>query len=90
MINGTKKSNMDLNNLNENFKKERDSLKQLRKYIENNFEFVGKDFSRKVREIYYDKNTKKTIYGTTTEEERAELQEEGIELLSIPWVNKDN
>ena len=74
----------------ENFKKERDSLKQLRKYIENNFEFVGKDFSRKVREIYYDKNTKKTIYGTTTEEERAELQEEGIELLSIPWVNKDN
>ena len=81
---------MDLINLNENFKKERDSLKQLRKYIENNFEFVGKDFSRKVREIYYDKNTKKTIYGTTTEEERAELQEEGIELLSIPWVNKDN
>ncbi len=90
MINGTKKSNMDLINLNENFKKERDSLKQLRKYIENNFEFVGKDFSRKVREIYYDKNTKKTIYGTTTEEERAELQEEGIDLLSIPWVEKDN
>ena len=47
-------------------------------------------FSQKVREVYYDKRTKKTIYGTTTPEERDELAEEGIDLLSIPWVNKDN
>ena len=25
-----------------------------------------KNFSKKVREIYYDKKSKKTIYGTTT------------------------
>ena len=31
-----------------------------------------------------------TIYGTTTKKEREELAEEGIDLLSIPWVDKDN
>ena len=30
------------------------------------------------------------VYGTTTAKEKAELEEEGIELLSIPWVSKDN
>ena len=52
--------------------------------------YVGKDFSQKVREIYYDKKNKKAVYGTTTSEERKELSEEGIDLLSIPWVDKDN
>ena len=51
---------------------------------------MGEDFSKKVREVYYDKKSKKAIYGTTTAEERKELEEEGIDLLSIPWVNKDN
>ena len=69
---------------------EKNKLYELRKFIENNFEYVGKDFSKKVREIYYDKDIKKTIYGTTTSEEREELAEEGIDLLTVPWVNKDN
>ena len=33
---------------------------------------------------------KKMIYGTTTPDERKELEEEGIDLLSIPWISKDN
>ena len=75
---------------NQNFKDEKNKLLNLRKYIEKNFDYVGKDFSKKVREVYYDKKNKKSIYGTTTPEEREELAEEGIDLLSIPWVNKDN
>ena len=69
---------------------EKNKLLQLRKYIENNFEYVGKDFSKKVREVYYDNKSKKTFYGTTTPEERDELADEGLDLLSIPWINKDN
>ena len=65
-------------------------LLKIREYIEKNFEFVGNKFSQKVREVYYDKKNRKTIYGTTTPEERDELAEEGIDLLSIPWVSKDN
>ena len=70
--------------------KEKYQLLKLRKFVEKNFEFVGDKFSEKVREVYYDKKTKKSIYGTTTEEEREDLAKEGIELLSLPWVSKDN
>ena len=77
-------------NVDKYLKHEKDQLMKIRKFIEKNFEYVGKDFSKKVREIYYDKKSKKTIYGTTTPEEREELAEEGIDLLSVPWVNKDN
>ena len=69
---------------------EKNKYLKLRNYIEKNFEYVGKDFSKKVREVYYDKKNKKAIYGTTTAKEREDLAEEGIDLLSIPWVNKDN
>ena len=77
-------------NLEKSLKNEKQKLIKIRKYIEKNFEYVGKNFSKKVREIYYDKNSKKTIYGSTTPEERDELREEGIDLLSIPWVDKEN
>ena len=71
-------------------KNEKYNLLKLREFIEKNFEYVGRDFSKKAREIYYDKKSKKAIYGTTSQEERDELAEEGIDLMSIPWVTKDN
>ena len=86
----TKKKDKSIEIINKDFKDEKNKLLNLRKYIEKNFDYVGKDFSKKVREVYYDKKNKKTIYGTTTPKEREELLEEGIDLLSIPWVNKDN
>ena len=89
MISNSKKDKK-LNVINKDFKKEKDNLLKLRNYIEKNFEFVGKDFSKKVREVYYDKKNNKAIYGTTTSKERDELAEEGIDLFSIPWINKDN
>ena len=85
-----KKSKDELRTLNKIFNQEKKQLLKIRKYIENNFEYVGKNFSRKVREIYYDKKNNKTIYGTTTKQERKELAEEGIELISVPWINKNN
>jgi|TARA_B100001093_G_C26685107_1_gene952255 hypothetical protein len=90
MVSGTNKKKDELNNLNKSLLNEKNKLLQIRKYIENNFEYVGKNFSKKVREIYYDKRSKKTIYGSTTSEERRELAEEGIELLEVPWVERDN
>ena len=82
--------NKNLEKLEKSLKNEKQKLIKIRKYIEKNFEYVGKNFSKKVREIYYDKNSKKIIYGSTTPEEREELREEGIDLLSIPWVDKEN
>mgnify|MGYP001327389843 CR=1 FL=1 len=90
MVSGTKENNNLKKDLNENLVKEKDKLLKLRKFIENNFEYVDKNFSDKVREIYYDKKSKKAIYGSATAKERKELEEEGIDLLSIPWVRKNN
>ena len=91
MVSGTRENNQDYpKNFDKIIRNEKNKLLELRKYVEKNFEFVGDDFSRKVREVFYDKKSKKTIYGTTTVEERKELEEEGIDLFSIPWVNKDN
>jgi len=72
------------------FSKVKKDLLKIRKFVEKNFEYVGNKFSKEVKSIYYDKKSKKNIYGTTTKEEREELNEEGIELTTIPWIDKDN
>ena len=90
MISNSKKNEEQIEIINQDLNNEKNQLLQLRKYIEKNFDFVGKDFSKKVREVYYDKKSKKAIYGTASKKEREELAEEGIDLLTIPWVNKDN
>ena len=89
MIASTKKKENNLK-MNQDLLNEKIKLIEIRKYIENNFENVGKNFSKRVREIYYDREKKNTIYGTTTFKEREELAEEGIDLISVPWVSKDN
>ena len=89
MVSGKNKDNFLING-NGFLKSEKKKLIEIRKYVENNFENVGDNFSKKVREIYYDKKSDKIIYGTTTAKEREELADEGIDLLSIPWVNKEN
>ena len=90
--NVARRKNKDNNSSNsEEFIKIKKELRKIKKFVEKNFEFVGDKFSREVREIYYNNKKNKNIYGTATNEERLELEEEGIELASIPWVdNKKN
>ena len=90
MISGIKSKEESISFVDQSLLDEKNKLLKIRNYIEKNFEFVGDEFSKKVREVYYDKKTNKSIYGTTTPEEREELEEEGIDLLSVPWVSKDN
>ena len=76
---------------NKEFIKIKKDLIKIKKFVEKNFEFVGDRFSREVREIYYDNKKNKNIYGTVSLKERKELEEEGIELVTIPWIkNKEN
>ena len=72
-------------------KLERNIKKQLldvRKYIEKNCKNVGENFTREARSIHYDKKTSRGIYGKATPEETSELLEEGIEVATIPWIDK--
>tara|TARA_B110000967_G_scaffold3351_1_gene3409 strand:+ start:1355 stop:1777 length:423 start_codon:yes stop_codon:yes gene_type:complete len=86
------KINKDNNSFNsKEFIKIKKDLHKIKKFVEKNFEFVGDKFSNKVREIYYDNKKNKNIYGTASLKEKKELEEEGIELTSIPWIqDKEN
>jgi hypothetical protein len=86
-----KEKNIDKKFNNKEFDKIKKDLINIRKFVEKNFEFVGKKFPKEVRDIYYDNKKNKNIYGTITPEEKVELEEEGIDLTSIPWVSdKEN
>ena len=69
-------------------KKIKKQLLDFRKYIEKNCKNVGENFTREARSIHYDKKTSQGIYGQATPEEASELLEEGIEVTTIPWVDK--
>jgi hypothetical protein len=68
-------------------KKIQKDLLKIRNFVEKNFEYVGNNFPREVRNVYYDKRKNKNIYGKATPKETQELEEEGIELTTIPWVD---
>ena len=90
MISSKKSSEDNINLMNQKISIEKSKLIKLRKFVEKNFEYVGDKFSEKVRDVYYDKKSKKSIYGIVSPEEREELSKEGIAQLSNPWVSKDN
>tara|TARA_E500000331_G_scaffold143674_1_gene140001 strand:- start:371 stop:790 length:420 start_codon:yes stop_codon:yes gene_type:complete len=74
------------NSINKDIKKQ---LLGIRKYLEKNFKDVGENFSHEARSIHYDKKKgNKGIYGKATLEEASELKEEGIEVETIPWIDK--
>tara|TARA_B100001123_G_scaffold425908_1_gene539377 strand:+ start:270 stop:686 length:417 start_codon:yes stop_codon:yes gene_type:complete len=66
----------------------KNQLIEFRKYIEKNCKNVGDKFAQEARNIHYDKKTSKGIYGKATPEETSELAEEGIDVATLPWINK--
>ena len=79
------------NKISKKTKIEKNIKKQLldfRKYIEKNCKNVGEDFSRQARSIHYDKKNSQGIYGKASPEETSELIDEGIDVVTIPWVDK--
>ena len=66
----------------------KNKLKEYKKFIKNNFDYVGENFSYEARSVYYNnKKRKKGIYGNASTKEIKELKEEGIETEIIPWVD---
>lgn len=68
----------------------RKDLIKIRKFVEKNFRYVGDNLFKEVKEVHFNNKKSKNIYGVTTDEQRKELSEEGIELTTIPWLKKDN
>jgi len=81
------KSNKKLD-VQDSAKKVKKELLKFRKYIEKNCKNVGDNFAQEARNIHYDNKKSKGIYGRATAEETSELQDEGIDIVTIPWVDK--
>ena len=88
--NSIKKENENLNH--KKIRKFKDKIRKYQEFIKNNFEYVGENFAYEARSIHYNtKKKSKGIYGKVTNDELKNLNEEGIETQTIPWIkDKDN
>ena len=70
----------------------KNKLKEYKKFVEKNLDYVGDDFAYEARSIHYGgKKRKKGIYGKASKEEIKDLSEEGIETQVLPWLeDKEN
>ena len=62
------------------------ALREIRKVVEENCDYVGPKFAEEARKIHYGEVKNHGIYGEATAEESRELREEGVEIAQIPWV----
>ncbi len=66
-------------------------LKEFQTYVKNNFDYVGENFTYEARSIHYgNKKSKKRIYGKASSKDIKELNEEGIETATIPWLSEND
>ena len=79
---GNKIDNKDIK-----YKEIKNKIFKYQKFIQDNFNYVGENFTYEARSIHYkDKKVSKGIYGSTTKAELKALKEEGIEIEEIPWL----
>ncbi|MDE1149270.1 MAG: DUF1178 family protein [Azospirillaceae bacterium] len=61
-------------------------LREVRRQVETNATHVGDRFAEEARKIHYGETEAKAIYGETTDQEAADLADEGVAFTRIPWV----
>jgi hypothetical protein len=80
-VSGTKKSARARAN---EAKQMRQFMTGLRKYVQQNADYVGPDFAEEARKIHYGETPDRHIYGEATPREAQELVEEGIDVAALP------
>ena len=64
-------------------------MRELRKAVEENAEYVGDKFAEEARKIHYEETEKRGIYGETTPQDAEELIDEGIEIHPLPILPEE-
>lgn len=64
-------------------------LSDLRQKIEASCDYVGDKFADEARKIHYGDVEERPIYGEASAEQAAELEEEGIAVARLPWVQEN-
>ncbi len=65
--------------------KMREALREMRRFIEKNAEYVGPRFADEARKMHKGESHERSIYGEASDEDAAALEEEGVEFGRIPW-----
>ncbi len=65
-------------------------LRELRKKVEDNCDYVGREFAEEARKIHYGEQDPRNIYGETSDEQAKELHEEGVTFNRIPWAPRQD
>ena len=65
-------------------RKMRQFVTGLRKYVEQNAEYVGPRFPEEARKIHYGETEERHIYGEASIDEAKELIEEGVDVAPLP------
>lgn len=65
-------------------RKMRHFMTGLRKYVQENAEYVGSKFAEEARKIHFGEVEDRHIYGEATLEEARELVEEGVDVAPLP------
>ena len=65
------------------------AMRELRRAVEENSEYVGDKFAEEARKIHYEEAEKRGIYGETTPRDAKALVEEGIEIHPLPDLPED-
>ena len=65
-------------------KSTRQFMTGLRKYVQENAEYVGPNFAEEARKIHYGETFDRHIYGETTGDEAQSLVEEGVDVAPLP------
>ncbi|MGG9999604.1 DUF1178 family protein [Pseudovibrio ascidiaceicola] len=80
---------VDLQRVPEKAKELVEALREFRKQVVTNSEYVGDKFAEEARKIHYGETEERGIYGETTPDDAQELLEEGIELMPLPVLPED-
>ena len=65
-------------------------LRNLKKEIQKNAEFVGKNFTKEAKAIHEGKSKERAIYGQASAKDLEELKSKNIDFINVPWVQDDN
>lgn len=68
----------------------RDMLRQYRRKVMSEADYVGDSFAEEARKIHFEEAEARGIYGEATREEVAGLIEDGVDFLPLPDVADDN
>ena len=81
------KNNNKIDNQDLKDKKFKKTILEYQNFIKKNFDNVGENFAYEARSVHYkDKKVSRGFYGTASNVDLNELNEEGIDVEMIPWV----